>query len=89
MCRRPSRRRTADGRGRLRYRVGPLDTLDLGGETFDANLSIDSIFLGRGLEGTLARLWNMLKPGGCLLILCGEDLAGPLVQVGWPIRAMI
>lgn len=75
-------RRTASQGDRLRYQVGHLDTLDLAGETFDAILSIDSIFFGRSLEGTLARLRNMLKPGGYMLILCGEDLAAPLANVG-------
>ncbi len=61
---------------------GPPGRPRLGGERFDVILSIDSIFFGRSLEETLARLRGLLRSTGCLLILCANDLAAPLDRLG-------
>ena len=68
--------RTGSKRERLRFLVGHIDALDLGGETYDAILSIDTIFFGKSLVGTVTRLREMLAPDGRLIIFCGEQDMG-------------
>lgn len=75
-----AKRRTASKRDRLCFRVGNIEFLDLGGKRFDVILSIDSIFFGKDLTGTLAGLKGLLKPGGEMVIFCGEDLSTALEQ---------
>ncbi len=72
-------RRTEDRRDRLLFLVGNLDALDLGDETFDLILSIDSIFFGQDLVATISRLARMLAPDGQMAAFYGCDL-GPALE---------
>ena len=75
-------KRTNDKRDRLHFRIANLEMLDFEAESFDAILSIDSIFFGREMKATLAALKKILKPGGQMAIFysstAGEDLPAAL-----------
>jgi ubiquinone/menaquinone biosynthesis C-methylase UbiE len=66
--------RTADRRYRLNFIVGNLEILDFRPMTFDAVISIDSIFFGRQMKTTLAGLSAVLKPTGRMAIFNGDYL---------------
>jgi ubiquinone/menaquinone biosynthesis C-methylase UbiE len=71
-------RRTKSKTERLQFLTADMNRLDLDGETFDAILSIDSIFFGQDLIKTVERLKKLLKPGGQMAIFCADDLKDAL-----------
>ena len=74
--------RTKAKSSRLHFYVGNIEDLDLGDALFDVILSIDSIFFGKNLGTTLARLKLLLRPGGQMAVFCGDDLSAVLRQNG-------
>ena len=64
--------RTAEKRGRLIFSLGNIETLDFKPGTFDAVISIDSIFFGRDMGITLRELNRVLKPNGRMAIFNGD-----------------
>jgi ubiquinone/menaquinone biosynthesis C-methylase UbiE len=73
-------RRTEGKNERLQFLTADLDHLELGGRTFTAILSIDSIFFGQDLIATIEKLKGLLKPGGQMAIFCADDLKPALQQ---------
>lgn len=59
-----ARRRTASKRGRLTFGVGNMNRLDLAPRTFDAVVSIDTLYYVESLEETLKQMMAVLKPAG-------------------------
>jgi SAM-dependent methyltransferase len=71
--------RTASKRDRLSFAVGNMDSLEGDPQSFDAVLSVDSLYMPRSLSHTLARLRDLLAPGGQVLAfyLHFHPAAGP------------
>jgi ubiquinone/menaquinone biosynthesis C-methylase UbiE len=65
-------RRTVEKRYRLNFIVGNLEMLDFPNESFDAIISIDTIFFSRDMKATLASLKSMLKPNWHMAIFYME-----------------
>jgi 2-polyprenyl-3-methyl-5-hydroxy-6-metoxy-1,4-benzoquinol methylase len=61
---RQARARTASKGARLAFRVGNLNRLDLGPQTFDAVVAVDTLYYVDDLGETLRQLVAALKPGG-------------------------
>ncbi len=56
--------RTASKRARLDFQVQNMDDLTFPSATFDAVISIDTLYMPTDLEKTLRRVVKLLKPGG-------------------------
>lgn len=56
--------RTADKRIRLTFRTGDLNALDLPEQSFDAAISLDTLYWAADLADTLSRTVRAIKPGG-------------------------
>jgi ubiquinone/menaquinone biosynthesis C-methylase UbiE len=56
--------RTALKSQRLSYMVANMDSLDFPDDSFDAVISIDTLYMPNDLAATLRKLAAMLKPGG-------------------------
>jgi ubiquinone/menaquinone biosynthesis C-methylase UbiE len=69
-----ARERTVAKRSHLRFVLGNIENLDFTAETFDAVISIDSIFFGRDMEVTLRELSRLLKPLGKTAVFNGDYL---------------
>lgn len=65
--------RTAADSPRLIYLQGDINALDFPAETFDAVISLDTLYWATDLTGTLSRLSRMVKPGGQLAIFMEQD----------------
>jgi len=81
-----AQKRTEGKRNRLHFRVGNIETLDFGDESFDIILSIDSIFFGKDLRTTLAGLREIIRPDGQMAIFCEENLSSALKENGLSYR---
>jgi cyclopropane fatty-acyl-phospholipid synthase-like methyltransferase len=57
-------RASAAGNGRLTFRIGNMNRLDLEPQTFDAVIAIDTLYYVDDLEETLRQLKAVLKPAG-------------------------
>jgi ubiquinone/menaquinone biosynthesis C-methylase UbiE len=64
--------RTVQKRNRLDFKVGNMDDLDLSPGSFNAIISIDSLYMPTDLPATLINLMNLLKPGGRLAVFFME-----------------
>ena len=62
------RRKFAKFGARARVIVSDFDDLDLPRESFDAIYALESIGYTKDLDAWLSRCWEMLKPGGRLMI---------------------
>jgi len=62
------RRKCAKFGTRVRAIVADFDDLDLPRESFDAIYALESIGYTKDLDAWLSRCWQMLKPGGRLMI---------------------
>lgn len=71
-------KRTSDKRDRLNFRIANLEMLDFEAESFDAILSIDTIFFGREMKATLAGLKKILKLAGQMAIFYSSISGGDL-----------
>jgi SAM-dependent methyltransferase len=65
---RQATQRTIAKRNRLTFRELNMDSLDFPDGTFDAVVSIDTLYMPNDLDATLKRLMCMLKPGGKLAV---------------------
>lgn len=72
--------RTVNKHDRLCFHVGNIDELDSLDTRYHVIVSIDSIFFGQDLTTTLATWKRRLKPGGEMMIFCGEDLSTAVRQ---------
>ncbi len=59
-----AQRRTADKRDRLTFAVGDINALKLPTQTYDAILSIDSIYFSTNYTRTIGEWRDALRPGG-------------------------
>jgi SAM-dependent methyltransferase len=66
--------RTASKRRRLSFHVGNLDTLPFPPGSFDALISIDTLYMPNDLDGTLAQMRGLLTPGGRMAVFYGYAL---------------
>ncbi len=96
-------RRTAAKRSRLAFLQGDMNALDLTANSFDAVISLDTLYWAADLESTLAQLARALRPGGQMAIFMnhhnedGDDpgrlalehtaLSKALTALGWPFEA--
>lgn len=65
-------RRTVDKRGRLVFQVANLEYLYFAPESFDAIISVDTIFFGREMDNTIVGLNRILKSGGQMAVFNGD-----------------
>ncbi len=56
--------RTADKRSRLTFMTGDLNALDLPEQSFDAAISLDTLYWAADLTDTLSQVVRAIKPGG-------------------------
>jgi 2-polyprenyl-3-methyl-5-hydroxy-6-metoxy-1,4-benzoquinol methylase len=71
---RQAQQRSAAKRHRLTFREMNMDTLDFAERSFDAIVSIDTLYMPKDLDATVSRLMNLLRPGGKLAIFWLEML---------------
>jgi cyclopropane fatty-acyl-phospholipid synthase-like methyltransferase len=69
-------KRTQNKRNRLNFVVANLEFLDFTPESFDAIVSVDTIFFGRSMEGTITSLNQILKAGGRMAVFNGNYQQG-------------
>jgi ubiquinone/menaquinone biosynthesis C-methylase UbiE len=74
---RQATQRTVAKRNRLTFRELNMDSLDYPDRSFDAIISIDTLYMPNDLDTTLKRLECMLRPGGKLAILWLQMLWDP------------
>ena len=65
-------RKTQNKRNRLNFKVANLEFLDFAPESFDAIISVDTIFFGRKMENTISGLTRILKAGGQMAVFNGN-----------------
>jgi 2-polyprenyl-3-methyl-5-hydroxy-6-metoxy-1,4-benzoquinol methylase len=63
-----AQRRTGAKRDRLCFQVGNLDDLPFPSRSFDALISIDTLYMPNDLDATLAQMVALLRPGGQMAI---------------------
>ncbi len=63
---RQAQERTVSKRNRLAFQVANMDSLEFPAGSFDAIVSIDTLYMPNRLEATLNRLMEVLRPGGRL-----------------------
>jgi SAM-dependent methyltransferase len=68
--------RTASKREKINFLQADLNALDLPANTFDAAISIDSVYWVSDMEKTIASIVETIKPGGQLCILIEHRLKG-------------
>jgi ubiquinone/menaquinone biosynthesis C-methylase UbiE len=69
-----AQQRTIDKKSRLTYVVGNMDELSLEEESFDAVVSIDTLYFVESIDATIRELKRLLKPStGRLAIFCDQD----------------
>jgi ubiquinone/menaquinone biosynthesis C-methylase UbiE len=73
---RTARDRTLDKREKLNFLQADLNALDLPSNTFDAAISIDSVYWISDMEKSISSIIETIKPGGQLGILIEHRLKG-------------
>ncbi len=68
--------RTSGKREKLKFLPADLNALDLPTNTFDAAISIDSVYWVSDIEKTISSILETIKPGGQLCILIQHRLKG-------------
>lgn len=74
----------AAGRGltAVTFQVGDMEHLDFADATFDAVVSVFSIFFVSDMVRQVAEFWRMVKPGGKLAITTwGDGMFSPIYEV--------
>jgi ubiquinone/menaquinone biosynthesis C-methylase UbiE len=69
--------RTAAKRQRLSFQVGNLDNLPFPPGSFDALISIDTLYMPNNLDSTLAQMRRLLTPGGRMAVFYTHMLWEP------------
>jgi len=77
-----ARRRTVSKQSRLHFMVGNLEQLDLESQSYDAIISIDSIFFGKDMKKTVVGLKGLLKESGVMAVFCDEGFGATLKENG-------
>ncbi len=67
-------RRTAGKRSRLRFALGDMNALDLAAQSFDAVISLDTLYWAADLEDTLSQLAAALRPGGRMALFMNHHI---------------
>ncbi len=73
---RTARDRTPNKREKLNFRQADLNALDLPSNTFNAAISIDSVYWVSDMDKTIASIVETIKPDGHLSILIQHRLKG-------------
>ena len=60
----------------LKFQVGNLDNLDYPSHSFEAIVSIDTLYMPNNLGSTIQRMIDLLKPGGRMAIFYTHSLWG-------------
>jgi ubiquinone/menaquinone biosynthesis C-methylase UbiE len=68
--------RTAAKRGRLAFREGDINALDLPDQAFDLIISIDSLYFSSDYSRTIRQLVSALRPGGQMVIYFAHGRVG-------------
>lgn len=68
--------RTMLKRERLNFKVGNLDCIDYPAHSFDALISVDTLYMPTDLTDTVHQMKNILKPGGQMVIFYSHVLWG-------------
>ncbi|MFB0523557.1 MAG: class I SAM-dependent methyltransferase, partial [Candidatus Bathyarchaeia archaeon] len=69
-----AQQRTVDKKDRLTYVVGDMDDLSFEEQSFDAIISIDSLYFVENIDTTIGKLKSLLKGrDGRLAIFCGQS----------------
>lgn len=63
--------------GQLTFKVGSLDNLDLAPSSFDAVISIDSLYFCKNMSATMAQFRRVLRPAGQMAFLYTHVVASP------------
>ncbi len=66
--------RTAGKQSRLTFRLGDMNALDLTAKSFDAVISLDTLYWAADLEGTLSQLATVLRPGGRMALFMNHHI---------------
>ena len=69
--------RTVSKRERLSFHVGNLDALPFPPGSFDALISIDTLYMPNDLDSTLAQMCSLLSPGGRMAVFYIEMIGDP------------
>lgn len=67
-------RRTAAKRSRLTFQRGDMNALDLTADSFDAVVSLDTLYWAADLESTLSQLARALRPDGQMAIFMNHHI---------------
>ncbi len=73
---RQAQERTAPKQRRLSFKVGNLDCIDFPADSFDAIISVDTLYMPTDLTDTIRQIKNILKPGGQMAIFYSHALWG-------------
>jgi SAM-dependent methyltransferase len=64
--------RTRDKRDRLSFQIMNIEFLDFPAHSFDAIVSVDTIFFGRSMDATISSLGRILKVSGTMAVFNGD-----------------
>ncbi len=82
MVDRASAKAKARGLVNVQFICSDIESMPLDGETFDAVISVFSIFFFDDMEGQIARLWSLLAPGGKLaLTFWDRNMLAPINEI--------
>ncbi|MFN8486185.1 MAG: class I SAM-dependent methyltransferase [Caldilineaceae bacterium] len=81
---RQAQARTAVKRERLTFAVGDINALDLPTATFDAIISIDTIYFSNDYPATISQLARALRPGGQLFFFYSYGWEPGMAVGGFP-----
>ena len=70
-----AKERTADKRSRLTFLQGDMNALDLPAQSFDAAISLDTLYWVADIADTLSRVVRVLKPGGQIGVFMLQGLS--------------
>ena len=70
-----ARERTADKRSRLTFLQGDMNALDLPAQSFDAAISLDTLYWVADIANTLSQVMRTIKPGGQIGIFMLQGLS--------------
>jgi len=69
-----AKRRTQNGGSRVTYLQGDMNSLDFPAQSFDAAISLDTLYWVTDLTDTLAHISRIVKPGGQLGLFMEQSL---------------
>ncbi len=78
---RQAQERTAAKVDRLHFKVGNLDCIEYPANSFDALISVDTLYMPMDLTDTVRQMKNLLKAGGQMAIFYSHALWGEDIQL--------